>query len=135
MDLQSPSGAGISGAIYDFNGDVYPADEARMLARMGDDRFKMGNVLFDDYKTIFLSRPLKDILVKSCVETIPGCSTCVYRTYCGVDVFRNYLETGDIANVRSDSFFCRKQTLLFDCLFEKISDTEFLRIAGDWIWR
>ena len=135
VDLQSPSGAGISGAIYDFNGDVYPADEARMLARMGDSKFKMGNALADDYKTIFLSRPLKDILVKSCVETIPGCSTCVYRTYCGVDVFRNYLETGDIANVRSDSFFCRKQTLLFDYLFEKISDAEFLRIAGDWIWK
>lgn len=135
VDLQSPSGAGISGAIYDFNGDVYPADEARMLARMGDGRFKMGNALVDDYKKIFLSRPLKDILEKSCVETIPGCSTCVYRTYCGVDVFRNYLETGDIANVRSDSFFCRKQTLLFDYLFERIADAEFLRIAGDWIWR
>ena len=106
-----------------------------MLARMGDDRFKMGNALVDDYKKIFLSRPLKDILEKSCVETIPGCSTCVYRTYCGVDVFRNYLETGDIANVRSDSFFCRKQTLLFDYLFERISDAEFLRITGDWIWR
>ena len=135
VDLQSPSGAGISGAIYDFNGDVYPADEARMLARMGDDRFKMGNALADDYKTIFLSRPLKDILEKSCVETIPGCSTCVYRTYCGVDVFRNYLETGDIANVSCNSFFCRKQTLLFDYLFTRISDAEFLKIAGDWIWR
>ena len=135
VDLQSPSGAGISGAIYDFNGDVYPSDEARMLARMGDGRFKMGNALVDDYKTIFLSRSLKKIVEKSCVETIPGCSTCVYRTYCGVDVFRNYLETGDIANVKSDSFFCRKQTLLFDYLFERISDAEFLRITGDWIWR
>ena len=45
VDLKSPSGAGISVAIYDFNGDVYPSDEARMLARMGDGRFKMGNAL------------------------------------------------------------------------------------------
>ena len=43
VDLQSPSGAGISGVIYDYNGDVYPADEGRMLARMNDTRFLMGN--------------------------------------------------------------------------------------------
>lgn len=134
VDLQSPAGAGISGVIYDYNGDVYPADEARMLARMGNEKFKMGNALTDDYKTIFLSQPLKDIVARSCVETIPGCTTCAYRTYCGVDVFRNFLESGDISNVRSDSFFCRKQTLLFDYLFEKIEDPDFLKTVGKWIW-
>ena len=135
VDLQSPSGAGISGVIYDYNGDVYPADEARMLARMGNQKFKMGNALVDGYKAIFLSQTIKDIVAGSCVETIPGCSSCVYRTYCGVDVFRNYLETGDISNVRSDGFFCRKQTLLFDYLFAKIEEPDFLAVAGDWIWR
>jgi hypothetical protein len=44
VDLQSPSGAGISRVIYDHNGDVFPSDEARMLARMGDLRFCLGNV-------------------------------------------------------------------------------------------
>ena len=39
VDLQSPSGAGIAGAIYYYNGDVYPTDEARMLAEMGDQSF------------------------------------------------------------------------------------------------
>lgn len=133
VDLQSPSGAGVSGVIYDYSGDVYPADEARMLARMGNKSFKLGNVYENSYKEIFLSETLRDIISSSCVETIPGCSTCVYRTYCGVDIFRNYLETGDIANVRSDSFFCRKQTLIFDYLFERLKDPEFMKIVSTWI--
>ena len=49
VDLQSPTGAGISGVIYDFNGDVYPSDEARMLAKMGDRKFVMGNVNTDSF--------------------------------------------------------------------------------------
>lgn len=133
VDLQSPSGAGISGVIYDYNGDVYPADEARMLARMGDVKFRMGNVFRDGFKDIFQSEVLKNILRNSCVETIPGCSTCVYRTYCGVDVFRNYLETGDIANVRMDGFFCRKQTQIFDYLFNRVKDPSFLKVVCNWI--
>lgn len=133
VDLQSPSGAGISGVIYDYTGDVYPADEARMLARMGDSRFKMGNVFKNSFKEIFLSDVLKKIVRESCVETIPGCSSCAYRTYCGVDVFRNYLETGDIANVRMESFFCRKQTQIFDYLFDRINDLDFMDIVGKWI--
>lgn len=133
VDLQSPSGAGVSGVIYDYTGDVYPADEARMLARMGNTSFRLGNVFRNSYKEIFLSDTLKDIVRSSCVETIPGCSTCVYRTYCGVDVFRNYLETGDIAHVRSDSFFCRKQTMIFDYLFERLKDPDFLKIVGAWM--
>lgn len=132
VDLQSPSGAGVSGVIYDYTGDVYPADEARMLARMGDTRFKMGNVCTNTFKEIFLSDVLKEILRESCVETIPGCATCVYRTYCGVDVFRNYLETGDIANVRMDGFFCRKQTQIFDWLFEKMDDPDFMEVVSQW---
>ena len=85
------------------------------------------------FKEIFLSHVLKNILSESCVETIPGCSSCVYRTYCGVDVFRNYLETGDIANVRMEGFFCRKQTQIFDYLFERIQDPEFMSVIKTWI--
>lgn len=56
VDLQSPSGAGISGVIYDYNGDIYPADEGRMLARMGDQYFKMGNVYENSYQEVLMAR-------------------------------------------------------------------------------
>lgn len=66
VDLQSPSGAGISGVIYDYNGDVYPADEGRMLARMGNTHFKLGNVYSNSYDSILtenLCIPSSKILV------------------------------------------------------------------------
>ncbi|MDR1981790.1 MAG: hypothetical protein LBQ39_09270 [Tannerellaceae bacterium] len=42
VDLQSPAGVGISGVIYDYNGNVYVSDEARMLASVNNHYFKMG---------------------------------------------------------------------------------------------
>src|SRR5258708_39938408 len=52
VDLQSPSGAGIAAALYNYDGNVYPMDEARMLAEMGDPTFRIGNVHQDYYQQI-----------------------------------------------------------------------------------
>ncbi len=135
VDLQSPSGAGISGAIYDHNGDVFPADEARMLARMGDRRFCLGNVFKDSYQSIFGGNLLREIVSKSCVEVIPYCSSCVYRTYCGSDPVRNYLETGDLVGKRPDNDFCKKNKLIFDMLFKKLkrNDPDEMDVFWSWI--
>lgn len=133
VDLQSPSGAGISGVIYDYNGDVYPADEGRMLARMGNTYFKMGNIFQNTYQEIFHGNLIRNIIHSSCIEYIPGCSECSFRTYCGVDVFRNYLETGNISRSRPDSFFCQKQKKIFNYLFHKLDDPVFMKIIHSWI--
>jgi His-Xaa-Ser system radical SAM maturase HxsB len=133
VDLQSPSGAGISGAIYDYNGDVFPADEARMLARMGDRHFSMGNVTTDSYDSIFGGELLRDIVGKSCVEVMPHCSSCVYHSYCGSDPVRNYLETGDITGKRPNDF-CHKLKLIFNLLFKKLKRNDPDEIDVFWSW-
>lgn len=135
VDLQSPSGAGISGVIYDHDGDVFPADEARMLARMGDRSFCLGNVFKDSYKDIFGGNLIREIAGKSCVEIMPYCSSCVYRTYCGADPVRNYRETGDLMGHRPDNDFCKKNKLLFDMLFRKLkrNDPDEMDVFWSWI--
>jgi His-Xaa-Ser system radical SAM maturase HxsB len=135
VDLQSPSGAGISGAIYDYNGDVYPADEGRMLARMGDQRFKMGNVIEDSYRDIFSGEIIREIVENSCLETMPGCSDCIYSPYCGSDPIRNYLEYGSVIGHNPGSNFCKKNMLIFDYIFSKIknNDEKFLNAVWTWI--
>ena len=135
VDLQSPSGAGISGAIYDHNGDVFPADEARMLARMGDRRFCLGNVFKDSYENIFGGDSLREIVSKSCLEIMPYCATCVYRSYCGSDPVRNYQETGDLIGHRPDNDFCKKNKLIFDMLFKKLkrNDPDEMDVFWSWI--
>jgi len=135
VDLQSPSGAGISGVIYDYNGDVYPADEARMLSRMGDKYFLLGNVNKKKYLEIFNGDKIQNIVKNSCVETLPQCSSCVYQAYCGVDPIRNYLERKDLVGHRPTSSFCKKHIGLFDILFRKIrnNNPEEMNVLWSWI--
>ena len=134
VDLQSPAGAGISGAIYYYNGDVYPADEARMLATMGDSYFKMGNVCHDTYSEIFKSKLLKDIVLNSCVETMPGCFACAYNAYCGADPIRNYVESGSILGKRYQSKFCEKNKKIIQVILDLIKENDSDTMAILWSW-
>jgi len=137
VDLQSPSGAGISGVIYDHNGNVFPADEARMLSRMGDDKFLMGNAKVNTYNEIFGSLIIREITSKSCVEVMPYCANCVFQAYCGADPIRNYLTTGDLIGRRPDNGFCTKNKLIFELLFLKIKENnpETMDVFWSWISR
>jgi radical SAM protein with 4Fe4S-binding SPASM domain len=135
MDLQNPSGAGISGVIYDFNGDVYPTDEARMLARIGNTKFKIGNVSQNSYDEIFNNPLLRDITKKSILQTTPSCSNCIYNLYCGSDPIRNFVESGDIVGYRPNSEFCKKNKLLFDHLFTILekNDNDIMNVFWSWL--
>lgn len=134
VDLQSPTGAGIAGAIYYYNGDVYPSDEGRMLAAMGDCHFRMGNVYYDDFKTIFSSKVMKDLVQNSCVESMPGCSTCAYSPYCGADPIRYYTESGDLMGKRYDSGFCRRNKGAIKVILDIIKENDPKKIAILWSW-
>lgn len=134
MDLQSPAGAGISGVIYDFNGDVYPTDESRMVARMGDTQFKIGNVLTDSYEDIFLNPKLINITQKSILQTTPSCANCIYNSYCGSDPIRNYVECGDIVGYKPDSEFCKKNMLLMDHVFDILKENDPYVMDVLWSW-
>lgn len=137
VDLQSPSGAGISGCIYYYNGDVYPADEGRMLAERGDKSFCMGNVNKDSYNEIFDGEILHEIVRNSIVESMPGCAQCAYKAYCGADPIRYYVESGDIVGKRYNSNFCKKNKELIKELFKYIkqNDRDTMRVFWSWINR
>jgi uncharacterized protein len=137
VDLQSPAGAGISGAIYYYNGDVYPADEARMLAAMGDDSFKLGNVFDNTYLEMFFGDTIKKLVLNSCVESMPECSTCVYNPYCGADPIRNYVESQNIVGKRYNSDFCKKNKGIIDVLFDiiKENDSDTMAVLWSWVFR
>jgi uncharacterized protein len=85
VDLQSPAGAGINVAVYNYDGDVYASDESRMLAEMGDKRFRLGNVYRDEYRAIFGGDRISEMVESSIVESLPGCSDCAFQWYCGAD--------------------------------------------------
>jgi uncharacterized protein len=123
VDLQSPTGTGISAAIYDYDGNVYVSDEARMLAAMtGDKTFFLGNLHQNSWEEMFYGSKLKKIISDSCLESLPGCAWCVYQPYCGSDPVRNYFTFNDLIGKRPESDFCRKHKALFYLIFEQIEN-------------
>jgi His-Xaa-Ser system radical SAM maturase HxsB len=134
MDLQSPAGTGICGAIYDYNGDVFPSDEARMLARSNDRKFFMGNVYQNSYMEIFNGPIIRELANKSCVESMPGCFSCAFQLYCGADPIRNYVECKDIIGHRPTSHFCKKNFGIIEYLLEKINKNDENVMDVFWSW-
>jgi His-Xaa-Ser system radical SAM maturase HxsB len=108
VDLRSPAGAGIGVVVYNYDGDVYATDESRMLAQMGDHRFRLGNVFANDYADIFRGSVIRELVASSCVESLPGCSQCALSAYCGSDPVENYATQGDIIGHRPSSRFCSR---------------------------
>lgn len=133
VDLQSPAGTGISAVIYNYDGDVYASDEARMLAEMGDKKFRLGNVISDSYEDIFLADVLLDMLEESLVDSAPQCSDCAFNTYCGADPVYHYASQGDFVGKKPLSFFCNKNKSIFLHVFELLKDKENRRILERWI--
>lgn len=135
VDLQSPAGVGIAGAIYDWDGNVYVADEGRMLARFKDYYFKLGNVNENSYQEMFNGERLHEIIKNSCTECLPMCSDCVFQPYCGADPVRNYSEQGDMIGHRPTSDMCKKNKAIMHYLLEllKKHDPEINRIFWSWI--
>jgi His-Xaa-Ser system radical SAM maturase HxsB len=134
VDLQSPAGAGISVAVYNYDGDVYATDESRMLAEMGDKTFRLGNVHTDSYERMFGGELLKTLVAASCVESLPGCCDCAFQTYCGCDPVENYATQGDIFGHRPTSDFCRRNMFIIKHLLELYhGDDPFIRELF-WAW-
>ena len=136
VDLQSPAGVGISGVIYDINGDVFISDEARMLNRTDNDKtFCIGNVNNHSYAHIFGNNNLRKIISKTCLEAIPGCSWCTFQPYCGIDPVFNYHMQKNISNYRQANFLCAKNKAIFETLFDYIhnSGPQVMNIFWQWV--
>jgi len=134
VDLQSPTGAGTGAVVYNYDGDVYASDEARMLAEMGDRSFRLGNVYRNSYQEIFGGAVVRGLLEASCVETLPGCADCAFAPYCGADPVFHWATQGDPIGHRPTSAFCTKNMALIRHLFELFrSGDEFIeRLFISW---
>lgn len=136
VDLQSPAAAGRNVLVYNYDGGVFVSDEARMLAEMGDDRFRMGSV-HDRLETLMQSDAMRIIEAAGDAERLPGCSECAFVPYCGADPVFHVATQNDPVGHRPTSEFCRRQTGLFRFFFELLAngDTDVMRVFLSWITR
>lgn len=121
VDLQSPSGAGFNVLVYNYDGDVYATDEARMLAEMHDRTFRLGNVLHHSRAQMFTSPEFLNLLNAACNESLPGCSDCAFQKYCGADPVFHHATQGDMFGHRATSAFCKRNMRVIEHLFSLLS--------------
>ncbi len=134
VDLQSPAGAGISAIVFNYDGNVYASDESRMLAEMGETKFKLGNLLNNTYEEIMLSSPLLDALESSIAESVPSCSDCGFLPYCGSDPVYHYATQRDPVGNKMLSGFCKKNMAIFRHIITLLSsDEETRNILMRWV--
>lgn len=133
VDLMNPSGAGIAAIVFNYDGAVYASDESRMLAEMGDNSFRLGNILGNSYEEIILSDPLLDALENSFTLSAPMCSDCAFEPYCGAEPVYHHAIHGDVLARKPESSFCKRNMAIFKHLIELMRNDEHTkRIFMGW---
>lgn len=136
VDLRSPLGAGLGTLLYNYDGDVYPSDEARMLLEMGEDGLKLGHVA-QPLQELLRSPVIELLLSAGVAEALPGCSDCALVPYCGADPIEHYARQGDPVGHRAFSSFCQKNSELLTHLFRLLRDSDgsTQRVLLSWLAR
>ena len=127
VDLASPARIGIGAIVYNYDGDVYASDEARMLAEMGDTTFRLGNLHEDSYRELMLSEALLEPLEQSFTLSAPMCSDCAFEPYCGADPVFHHATSGDYLGSKATSDFCGRSMHIFKLLLDRYEEDPHAR--------
>ena len=133
-EFRSPCGAGIGQIVYDWNGNIYPCDESRMLAVHGDFTFKLGKVDSLNYKECISNNIIKGMCASSLMQCNPPCNDCVFLPICGLCPVYNYSKynTLQVLNQRSD-YECNIKKSIFKSYFLKVFESiESRNILMSW---
>ena len=134
VDLQSPAGIGISALVFNYDGQIYASDESRMLAEMGDTKFRIGDLRTHGFADAMLSDALLDPLSESIAECVPTCVDCGLLPYCGSDPVRAYAVCGDTVDQKATSAFCRKNMGVILHLIRLLEDDpRAARVLRTWV--
>jgi His-Xaa-Ser system radical SAM maturase HxsB len=133
MELRSPCGAAVGQMAYYYDGNIFTCDEGRMLYEMGDDSFKIGDVMNSSYDTLMDSKLCKTVCKYSIIEDIPQCCDCVYQPYCGTCPVINYALDNDVINRRRRSYRCQIYKGMLDIIFGLLKEEEYLQIMRRWV--
>ncbi len=134
VDLRSPAGIGIGALIYNYDGDVYASDESRMLAEMGDKTFRLGNVHENSWEEIVTSDILLGALDSTFAGSVPMCSDCAFKPYCGSDPVFHHSTQGDMIGHKPTSAFCNRNMAIFRHLIKLLRGSDDTRrILMSWL--
>ncbi|MDB0069996.1 His-Xaa-Ser system radical SAM maturase HxsB [Gammaproteobacteria bacterium] len=132
VDYRSPSRFLNNYLVIDFDEQIYPSDEARMLSRTRHVDLAMGSLQegIDEQKAQNMNLWAEN-------QTHPDCMHCVYQPYCGIDIVDDMSRYDRFDMAKNKTWFCNRQMFLFDFIFDKVQrqDKEWLDIFLRWISR
>ena len=132
VDYRSPAGYLGDFCVIDFDGLIYPSDEARMLSRIKHVDLSVGNLAegIDETKLQQLNQSAIHQVNQDCIH-------CAYMPYCGIDIIDDMSRYRRFDVIKQDSWFCNRQMYLFDFIFSKIEskDRAWMDIFLRWIAR
>ena len=115
VDLSNPNPIGVDYVVIDYDGTVFPTDEARMLARSGVIDLSIGDV-HNGWDT-----PKRHALNEGSTNQFdPSCSVCAYQPFCGRDLVDDLARYGRVDIERTDTEFCRRHLHIYDFLFDLV---------------
>lgn len=124
VDIRNPIGSGTGQIAYAHDGRIYPSDEGRMLAGMGNDFFQIGTLGESSYRDVIGHPTVRALAVSSLLDALPACSTCWNMPYCGVRPINNFMESGDLFAQRPNTPKCREHMAIARLLFERLANDE-----------
>lgn len=136
VDIRSPIGSGTGQISYNYDGRVYPSDEGRMVAAMGNDYFLLGKVGEMSYEEMVNHPTVKTMAVASYLDSLPGCHSCWNAPYCGVRPMHNYMQSKDLFGQRPNTPKCTEMMDISRILFEYLkndTDKSIEKIFRRWI--
>ncbi|MEC7986779.1 MAG: His-Xaa-Ser system radical SAM maturase HxsB [Myxococcota bacterium] len=136
VDLRSPIGSGTGQLAYNYNGNIYPSDEGRMVAAMGDEFFLLGKLGQTTYDDVVQHSTVKTLALSSILDSLPSCHSCWNAPYCGVRPLHNYMQYRDLFAQRPLTPKCHEHMSISKLLFSKIKNDKSentLKIFRRWI--
>ena len=131
VDLKTPSGHLMGAMIFNYDGEIYGSDEARMIDKLYNSKsLSIGNI---NHSVELVSNANINLLSESFIHVHPGCEECAYLPYCGSDLMHHISTQGDAIGDKSISRFCLYQKSMFETIFTLILNPEFRSRLLTWI--
>lgn len=132
VDLQSPTGAGSSVLVYNYDGWVYPSDEARMLVETGDVSLRMGRAT--DSLDQLLASTTRQQLMQASESAATDCTACAYCHYCAPNPVDSQAQFGrpDVPALQTEH--CSRHQWLFDTAFTLLQTADMDTEEMFYIW-
>ncbi len=133
VDLKSPSGHLLGAMLFNYDGNIFGSDEARMLwQETKNENLALGHV--KNFSIEGLIESSLNLLSDTFLFSNPGCDDCAYNQYCGSDPMFHLSTQGDHIGNKAFSDFCKLEKGIFDHIFSIFQRDSYERgVLQEWL--